>query len=399
MIRRITLENFMSHVHTVIEPAAGLTVIVGPNNCGKSAIVAALQCLSYGAYGKPFVRHGCRYAKVTVDTGEGDRIEWTRDNDQVTYTINGVKTHRGVVPDDLPKLLKINKVKADDDESEFDIHFAEQKQPIFLLGKAKDAALFFASSSDAGYLLRMQQNWKNRIRDRRSEANRLNESLIADRVRYEGYAPLTDIEPAMKEIEAHYAELADIERRRTLLQGFLKRRLETVQSAERQHAAADALKDLPGVPALADEESCRKVVSQWRSLRRSVMREELLGQSLEIAAPPSLIDTTGLSQLVRDTQRKRLYVAKVGAKADVVQALDDPPTLTDTSVLARAIHAFRTAQRVVDQAQQKLSEDRAALEEAAGDLREYVSRHPECPTCGGAIDPERFLNRQEHTHA
>jgi len=399
VIRRITLENFMSHVHTVIEPAAGLTVIVGPNNCGKSAIVAALQCLSYGAYGKPFVRHGCRFAKVTVDTGEGDRIEWMRENDSVTYTINGVKTHRGVVPDDLPKLLRINKVKADDDESEFDIHFAEQKQPIFLLGKAKDAALFFASSSDAGYLLRMQQNWKTRIRDRRSEANRLSENLTADRVRYEGYTPLTDIEPAMKEIEAQYAELAEIERSRTALISFLRRHGDTVRAVERQHAAADALKDLPGVPALADEDSCRKVVSRWQALRRSVMREEQLATSLEVAVPPSLSDTAALSKLVRETQKKRLYVAKIGAKASVVQALGEPPALIDTKGLARVIQSAQSAKRAVELAQQKLEQDQAALDKAAADLREYVARHPECPTCGGAIDPERFLNRQEHTHA
>ena len=43
MITRITLENYMSHARTVIEPAGGLTVIVGPNNCGKSAIASALR--------------------------------------------------------------------------------------------------------------------------------------------------------------------------------------------------------------------------------------------------------------------------------------------------------------------------------------------------------------------
>ena len=47
VIKRIELINFMSHEHTVIEPAAGLTVLVGPNNCGKSAIVTALQILCH----------------------------------------------------------------------------------------------------------------------------------------------------------------------------------------------------------------------------------------------------------------------------------------------------------------------------------------------------------------
>ncbi len=43
MIRRITLVNFMSHSHTVIEPADGLTILTGQNNCGKSAVVWACR--------------------------------------------------------------------------------------------------------------------------------------------------------------------------------------------------------------------------------------------------------------------------------------------------------------------------------------------------------------------
>ena len=41
MIRRITLINFMSHVNSVIDLADGLTVLVGPNNSGKSTLLQA----------------------------------------------------------------------------------------------------------------------------------------------------------------------------------------------------------------------------------------------------------------------------------------------------------------------------------------------------------------------
>jgi hypothetical protein len=47
MITRIELTNFMSHVHTVIEPAAGLTVLLGPNNCGSES--CGKLCLHGGA--------------------------------------------------------------------------------------------------------------------------------------------------------------------------------------------------------------------------------------------------------------------------------------------------------------------------------------------------------------
>ena len=58
MIRSITLENYMSHARTVIEPAGGLTVLVGENNCGKSAVVSALQTLCHNENGDYMVRHG-----------------------------------------------------------------------------------------------------------------------------------------------------------------------------------------------------------------------------------------------------------------------------------------------------------------------------------------------------
>src|SRR6266550_1674368 len=107
MITRITLENYMSHAKTVIEPAPGLTVILGPNNCGKSAIASALQTLCGDHDGDFMVRHG---------------VEIHRAN-------------RGNLPDDLHTLLRLPKVLHPNGEKEFDVHFAHQKSPIFLIDK------------------------------------------------------------------------------------------------------------------------------------------------------------------------------------------------------------------------------------------------------------------------
>ena len=69
MIRRIVLENYMAHVRTVIEPADGLTVLVGPNNCGKSAVIHALEMICYNHDAADFaIRHGTKKATVTVET-------------------------------------------------------------------------------------------------------------------------------------------------------------------------------------------------------------------------------------------------------------------------------------------------------------------------------------------
>src|SRR5260370_41439967 len=84
MIRRITLENYMSHAHTVIEPATGLTVLVGPNNCGKSAVGSALETLCNNASGGYMVRHDENEASVTVETDDSHTLLWKRRGNTVS---------------------------------------------------------------------------------------------------------------------------------------------------------------------------------------------------------------------------------------------------------------------------------------------------------------------------
>src|SRR4051812_29267549 len=102
----------MSHAHTVIEPAAGLTVLVGPNNCGKSAVVSALETLCNNASGAYMVRHDEKEARVTVETDDGHTLVWKRRGNVVSYVIDGRDIHRvgRSVPDDLHKLLRLPKV-------------------------------------------------------------------------------------------------------------------------------------------------------------------------------------------------------------------------------------------------------------------------------------------------
>ena len=79
LIRRIELRNYMSHARTVIDLAEGLTVLVGPNNCGKSAIVSALQTLCQNTTGDYMRRHGERECSVRVATDDGHVLEWRAD--------------------------------------------------------------------------------------------------------------------------------------------------------------------------------------------------------------------------------------------------------------------------------------------------------------------------------
>jgi chromosome segregation ATPase len=128
----------MSHENTVLDLASGLNVLVGPNNSGKSALIAALQIVCDNPRGTDYViRHGCAQATITIETDEGHTISWSRKRSGgVHYTINGREVHRGRTPDDLHELLRLPQVDASDAGARFDVHFGEQKSPIFLLDMA-----------------------------------------------------------------------------------------------------------------------------------------------------------------------------------------------------------------------------------------------------------------------
>src|SRR5882724_9289113 len=118
MIRRIVLENYMAHVRTVIELAEGLTVLIGPNNCGKSAIIHALEMICYNSDAADFaIRHGAKMATVTVETEDADgakhTLVWWRSKGTAGYSIDGRKIE-GLgrsIPEDLHDHLRMPKIE------------------------------------------------------------------------------------------------------------------------------------------------------------------------------------------------------------------------------------------------------------------------------------------------
>lgn len=73
-ITSISLRNFQSHKYTKIvpAPAGGLTVITGPSDSGKTAIIRAMKWLLYNRpQGYGFIRVGASMVKVEVEVNNG----------------------------------------------------------------------------------------------------------------------------------------------------------------------------------------------------------------------------------------------------------------------------------------------------------------------------------------
>lgn len=84
---RITVENFQSLASAQID-VEGLTVIVGPSDRGKSALVRAIDGCLFNKGGDQFVREGASFAQVALELGNHS-VLWTKGGGKNNYQIDG----------------------------------------------------------------------------------------------------------------------------------------------------------------------------------------------------------------------------------------------------------------------------------------------------------------------
>ena len=353
----------MAHKFTVIEPADGLTVLAGPNNCGKSAVVEALLVLASNS-GKDFMtRHGETECRIMVETSEGHTIEWRRKSGVVSYHLNGRAVHRmkRSVPDELDGLLKLPEVPGPDGKESFAVHFGTQKEPIFLLDRSgRHTATFFASFSDASRLVAMQMAHKKKVADRRAE-----ERVLAERERQlarslASLEPIPQLSTTLQELEATHdslhGEIAAITTMETQA-ATMKRQTQAVLQA-RERAAT--LSDLSPLPALVDTAPLEQLLTHARCVDSTIAHETARGRALVLLdAPPHLEETRELQNLCRNLARQQGELESQAARTVSLSPLTGPPTMAPVEPLADmcgrmhrqinvTVHSFRGIIRACD---------------------------------------------------
>jgi exonuclease SbcC len=352
MIRRIELINFMSHRQTVIEPAAGLTVLVGPNNCGKSAVVSALQILCENVRGNYMVRHGEDECRILVETDDGHTIEWRRIKGTQSYCLDGEEVHRlqGGIPENLHDLLRLPKVRSSDEGYEFDIHFGEQKEPIFLVNQpGSRAATFFASSSDASRLVEMQQLHRNKGQQARRDQKRLTDEVDKLAAQIEHLEPALVLEKKAEQVEEDrqaIVQLTDRLRAQWQVQEAIRGHLRTLQALEAEVAT---LEPLAAPPELADTAGIEQLICQIRDIQKWQARETDLAAATErLATPPELRPVEPLEELIETLARLESQQVAQKAACRATRPLAPPPVLADTTPLGTVIEQFEQAADAVE---------------------------------------------------
>jgi hypothetical protein len=382
MIRRIVLENYMSHSNTVIEPAEGLTVLVGPNNCGKSAVVSALLTICGENDGDFMVRHGEKHARVTVETAEGDTIVWQRKRTP-SYVINGREVHRvgrGNLPDDLQSLLKLPVIEFGEGagRNRFLVHFGLQKEPIFLINSEADVARFFASSAES---------------ERLSDQRAIEADLLSITGQLESLTPLEAIGPQVEAVETEHRTLMEQRAAIDGLQGRI-RQMETagaeVMRQEARVAAVASLRAEP--PAVEDERSLARVCEQMAGCTRDILTaQQRIASTVDLREPPVPEDVRPLIDFGKSLAAAEAAVQKLDARAAALGPLKEAPEIADVTPLAQAVERIGQAgARAVEyeKVEAKVAKELAAVRD---EIVAWVTANPLCPVCGGAVQSERVL--------
>lgn len=336
MITRIELTNFMSHAHTVIEPAAGLTVLVGANNVGKSAVVAALQILARNENSTYVMRHGAKECSVKVETDDGQVVEWRRKTSS-SYIINGQtfdRLKKGGVPEELHRALRLPLVDASGD-----VHFGEQKSPIFLLDQSESvAARFFASSSDAIRLVEIQKRHKDKHAQAKREKVRLDGDSRRVNNQLEVLASVVDLDDRLVVIEDLHDKVLQLRSR------LIEARADVADLAARAEQLAQwqantvVLTRLPLPPSLFPVTPLAKLIADLRTAQRDFERTKSQVTALSaIEQPPSMYDVAALKDL---TSKLLLQASEVERSTEIQQSLallTGPPTISPTEPLWKTV--------------------------------------------------------------
>lgn len=102
---KVRVQNFQSLKDVTLD-INGLTVVTGPNNSGKTALMRAIRGVFENSPSGPLVRYGEKQLTVDLEFEDGQTVTWEKGPKVNAYTINGYKLEtvgRGV-PEELNDL-------------------------------------------------------------------------------------------------------------------------------------------------------------------------------------------------------------------------------------------------------------------------------------------------------
>lgn len=445
MINQLTLIDFMAHARTEFNLAAGLNVLTGPNNTGKSAVVEALRCLTQNPSPRHFIRHGAAEARVEAVMDDGTRVAWVRRPRYALYELTRPGAAEPEVfakfgrtpPEEILAVLAISPVVLESGE-EVDVHIGNQREPVFLLNQPGSVvAGFFAASTEAAHLIAMQnvlteRTRKSKIEKRRLETQRA--SLVAE---IDKLAALPDLElrlgmaaereidlaaregaaVALETVLAARARLlgrsASLSKVKTLLAplavppllvptGPLAEAVAGIEALVRRSRQTsrrqEALSRLSPPRELGDTVSLDRQRADLSRAKTALDRQARKAKSLAtLAVPPVPTDVVALAVLAANLDGCRATAEQLTRKNRALGGLCLPPTPVDIRPVAEIVSAMTAARVAMDSTRVDLECKERALAALKSRIAARLAELKACPLCGGQLSAADFLGgRHDH---
>ena len=438
MIEKIVLSNFMAHAQTELKLADGLTVLVGPNNIGKSTVAVALKILARNTNSNFVMQHSQKECSVSVHTSEGHTIQWIK-RKSPSYVINGQakdRLGRGGTPPELDATLRLAPVEFED--KDFEPHFGDQKSPIFLINRPpSQIAQFFSTTSDAEKLVAMQRLHQKHRSESQSQAKLLTQQSESVQLTIQTLECIPKLELEFKSLEREAIsieslcdEIANLDR---LIQVCAELTLEKQFEMHR----VNCLEKLMTVPAIHETEHLAGIAAEWETTETN---HRFFGESARRLAPlaivPKLADEVPLATMTANLTSANLKFefcdAQLRVQADLVApgkflATDDlelhvegiclserdhgrldslvkllsglcpVPSNPDSGPLREAVASLEKTTAQFANNQSLLEQIHNAIAAFDYEAQQWLQTEPNCNTCGAKLSVESIrlqLHRQ-----
>lgn len=156
MIEQVTLVNFHKHENLTVDFKAGLNIITGETDAGKSALLRAIYWVLFNRpLGDGYILDGKDNAQVILKFSDGNKITRTKSSKENSYTINDDAPLKAVstgVPEPVQKILNMGQ-----------INYQDQWHPPFMLSmKPPEVARYLNSVSGLSQIDSTSKNIKAR---------------------------------------------------------------------------------------------------------------------------------------------------------------------------------------------------------------------------------------------
>lgn len=379
----------------------GFTVITGPNNSGKSALMRAIRGVFNNAPAGPLVRHGASHLTVDLDLGDGNTVKWEKGPKINQYTLNGKvleNVGRGCPPEVLALGVQPMRAGADTLWPQIADQF---RGVLFLIGSPGSAVA--EAVADVERVGKLTSALKLAESDRRSATTTLavrrkDVEILTEQ--FGEFAGLEEVEAQVAQLEAQTSEIRRVAGTRVLLAGLRSRR-DAHTSVVTSLAGVQNVA-VPGPDQVSQVRDLGKTLADLVRIRAAMVRSAQEVRALsgvsEVAVPvggdAGTIRSTleGYRALFGRLVAARLQEQRAGNAAAVAVGivLPDAARAAKMNQASKRLREFysrwRTAASAVTAATLELAALEPQIAQAVAEVERLAVEVETCPTCGQVWD-------------